>query len=159
MGNSTGNLKEYWDAIENNHGLIGGFIWDWVDQGLLKVDEQGQEYWGYGGDFGDEINDANFCINGLIWPDRTPHPAMFEHKKIIQPVAVTAADLASGQIEITNKQDFSDLSDLKVTWELMVDGNILQQGELPPLEIPAGDSQVVSLPLQEPAFSPGEECF
>ena len=159
MGNSTGNLKEYWDAIENNHGLHGGFIWDWVDQGLLKVDEQGQEYWGYGGDFGDEINDANFCINGLVWPDRTPHPAMFEHKKIIQPVAITAADLASGQIEITNKQDFSDLSGLKVTWELMVDGNILQQGELPPLEIPAGDSQVVSLPLQEPALSPGEECF
>jgi beta-galactosidase len=73
MGNGTGNLKEYWDAIEQNHGLQGGFIWDWVDQGLHRVDEQGREYWAYGGDFGDTINDMDFCINGLIWPDRTPH--------------------------------------------------------------------------------------
>ena len=159
MGNGPGNLKEYWDAIENNHGLIGGFIWDWVDQGLLKVDEQGQEYWGYGGDFGDEVNDANFCINGLIWPDRTPHPAMYEYKKVIQPVAVTAVDLASGQIEITNKHYFADLSSLNVTWEFMADGILLQQGKIPPLALPAGGSRGVSLPLEEPDPGSGEEHF
>ena len=74
MGNSNGNLKEYWDLIRSEERLIGGFIWDWVDQGLLKTSEDGQEYWGYGGDFGDEINDLNFCINGVISPDRTPIP-------------------------------------------------------------------------------------
>jgi beta-galactosidase len=99
MGNSTGNLHEYWQAIETHHGLQGGFIWDWVDQGILIVDENGQEYWAYGGDFGDEINDLNFCINGLIWPDRTPHPAMFEYKKILQPVSITAKNLADLSVQ------------------------------------------------------------
>jgi beta-galactosidase/beta-glucuronidase len=159
MGNSTGNLKEYWEAIENNHGLQGGFIWDWVDQGLVKVDEKGTEYWAYGGDFGDEINDANFCINGLIWPDRTPHPAMYEHKKIIQPVGIQAKDLSAGQIEITNKQYFSDLSGLNVLWELAVDGKIIQQGELSPLELLPGASQVVTLPFNQPELGPGAESF
>jgi beta-galactosidase/beta-glucuronidase len=159
MGNSTGNLKEYWQAVETYHGLQGGFIWDWVDQGLLKVDEQGREYWAYGGDFGDEINDRNFCINGLIWPDRTPHPAMHECKKIFQPVAVKARDLAEGQIEIINKQDFADLSGLVGFWELAVDGKILQQGELPPLDIPPGSSRTITLALQKPALLPGAECF
>ena len=89
-----------------------------ADQGLLKADEKGREYWAYGGDFGDTINDANFCINGLVWPDRTPQPAMFELKKIIQPVSFSAIDLASGQIEIWNKYDFSELDGMVISWEL-----------------------------------------
>ncbi len=159
MGNSTGNLKEYWEAVESYHSLQGGFIWDWVDQGLLKVDERGQEYWAYGGDFGDEINDRNFCINGLIWPDRTPHPAMYECKKVFQPIAVKAKDLAGGQIEITNKQDFADLSDLAGCWELAVDGAVVQQGELPLLDISPGSSRATTLPLEKPTLPPGAECF
>jgi beta-galactosidase/beta-glucuronidase len=159
MGNSTGNLKEYWEAVENHHGLQGGFIWDWIDQGLLKTDDQGREYWAYGGDFGDEINDGNFCLNGLIWPDRTPHPAMYEYKKIIQPVAVKARDLAAGQLEIFNKQNFSDLSSLICSWELAADGEVLQQGELGRLTTPSGASEVVTLPIQTPALFPGAECF
>jgi beta-galactosidase/beta-glucuronidase len=158
MGNSTGNLKEYWNAIENNHGLQGGFIWDWVDQGLLKVDENGQEYWAYGGDFGEKIHDANFCINGLIWPDRTPHPAMFEYKKVIQPVAVNAVDLTAGQIEIVNKQYFTDLSNLNITWEVMTDGKILQQGDLQ-LDIPPMQSQTVTLPLEISTLPSEAEYF
>ena len=82
MGNSVGNLKEYWEAIEGYHGLQGGFIWDWIDQGLTKVDENGVEYWAYGGDFGDTINDRNFCINGLVFPDRTPAPGPDRVQKI-----------------------------------------------------------------------------
>jgi beta-galactosidase len=96
MGNSCGNLKEYWDAIKRYQGLQGGFIWDWVDQGLVKVDEQGREYWAYGGDFGDTINDVNFCINGLIFPDRTPHPALWEYKKLIQPIQIGDVDVLNG---------------------------------------------------------------
>lgn len=76
MGNSNGNIHEYWEAIDSTFGLQGGFIWDWVDQGLLKENSDGRKYWAYGGDFGDTPNDLNFCINGLVWPDRTPHPAL-----------------------------------------------------------------------------------
>ena len=157
MGNSTGNLKEYWDAVETYHGLQGGFIWDWVDQGLLKIDDHGQRYWAYGGDFGDEINDLNFCINGLIWPDRTPHPAMFECKKVFQPVAVKPVDLAAGQVEIVNKRYFTDLSDLHATWELAVDGVIVQQGDLPRLDIPPQTGRIVVIPYRQPDLPPGAE--
>ena len=159
MGNSTGNLKEYWQAIEKHHGLQGGFIWDWVDQGLRKTHQNGKVYWAYGGDFGDDINDANFCINGLVWPDRSPHPAMYEFKKIVQPVAVEAVDLAAGQVKITNKQYFSDMSGLKVSWELMVEGEINQGGDIPPVGIPPQTSQVVTVPFEEPLLPPGAECF
>ena len=73
MGNSNGSLADYWHAIDTTPGLQGGFIWDWVDQGLRCETQEGRTYWAYGGDFGDEPNDTNFCINGLVWPDRTPH--------------------------------------------------------------------------------------
>jgi beta-galactosidase/beta-glucuronidase len=159
MGNSTGNLKEYWAAIETHHGLQGGFIWDWVDQGLLKVDEKGQEYWAYGGDFGDEINDRNFCLNGLIWPDRRPHPAMYEYKKVLQPIVVRAKDLKAGQVEIINKHYFSDLSGFNGSWELTIDGEMMQWGELPPLDIPAGGGEMITLPFREPSLPPGAECL
>jgi beta-galactosidase/beta-glucuronidase len=159
MGNSTGNLKEYWQAIRKYHGLQGGFIWDWVDQGLLKSDDQGNSYWAYGGDFGDTINDANFCINGLIWPDRTPHPAMYEAKKIFQPVAIEAVDLLAGQVEISNEQDFQGMDGLVGRWELAIDGRVVQDGALPPLNIPPGGSQVIALPLQEPHLQRGQESF
>jgi beta-galactosidase/beta-glucuronidase len=159
MGNSTGNLKEYWQAIETYPGLQGGFIWDWMDQGLLKVDDNGQEYWAYGGDFGDEINDLNFCINGLIWPDQTPHPAMYEYKKVLQPVGVKAIDLAAGKLEISNKHDFTDLASLAGSWELAADGELIQQGALPQLKIRPGASQEISLPLHPSQLAPGVECF
>ena len=122
MGNAVGNLKEYWEAFEGYHGLQGGFIWDWIDQGISKVDENGGEYWAYGGDFGDTVNDRNFCINGLVFPDRTPHPAMLEYEKIVQPVAVNAVDLRQGMVEIVNKHDFSSMDGLSINWEVAVDG-------------------------------------
>ncbi|MCB0036971.1 MAG: DUF4981 domain-containing protein, partial [Anaerolineales bacterium] len=159
MGNSTGNLKEYWEAIESHHGLQGGYIWDWVDQGLRKTDENGVDYWAYGGDFGDEINDKNFCINGLIWPDRTPHPAMYECKKIFQPVKLTAVDLAAGQLTITNKYDFSDLNHLVATWEIMADGIIIEQGDLMLPATPAGQTMDLAVPVKLDALPPAAETF
>uniref|UniRef100_A0A2P2KSG9 beta-galactosidase n=1 Tax=Rhizophora mucronata TaxID=61149 RepID=A0A2P2KSG9_RHIMU len=89
MGNSNGNIHEYWEAIDSTFGLQGGFIWDWVDQGLLKESTDGSKNWAYGGDFGDLPNDLNFCLNGLIWPDRTPHPALHEVKYVYQPIKVS----------------------------------------------------------------------
>jgi beta-galactosidase len=159
MGNSVGNLKEYWDAIEGYHGLQGGFIWDWIDQGLTKVDENGVEYWAYGGDFGDTINDRNFCINGLVFPDRTPHPAMVEFKKLIQPVAVRPIDLLDGKVEIINKYNYSNLKFLSSAWEVTVDGEVQQSGLLPALDTLPGKSTVVDLPLTTPVISPGAEAF
>jgi beta-galactosidase len=159
MGNSCGNLKEYWEAIEGYHGLQGGFIWDWIDQGLTKVDENGVEYWAYGGDFGDTINDRNFCINGLVFPDRTPHPSLIEYKKLIQPVAVRAIDLLQGQVEIFNKYDFSTLEGLHITWELAVDGEIQQSGTLSTLRTLPGKATLITIPFTAPEMFPGAEAF
>ncbi len=159
MGNSTGNLKEYWDAIENHHGLQGGFIWDWVDQGIRKTDGKGQPYWAFGGDFGDEINDRNFCINGLIWPDRQPHPAMWEYKKVIQPAGFKAENLQTGRIRVTNKNYFVSLKHLVGAWRIEADGVVLARGKLPRLDVPPQQSKVVALKL--PAVKPpaGAECL
>ena len=90
MGNSTGNLQDYWDVIEKYDILQGGFIWDWVDQGLLETDEDGEDYYAYGGDYGEPgaPSDGNFCCNGLVGPDRTPHPALDEVKKVYQYVEI-----------------------------------------------------------------------
>jgi beta-galactosidase len=159
MGNSNGNLKEYFDAFETYHGLQGGFIWEWIDHGIRKVDEKGREYWAYGGDFGDEPNDSNFVADGLIWPDRTPHPGMYEHKKLAQPLAVRARNLRAGVFEIVSKQDFANLSWLKGSWELTVDGKSVQRGSLAALNTAPGKKLEVTLPLKTPKLTQGQECF
>ena len=128
MGNSNGSLNEYWEAFETYHGLQGGFIWDWVDQGLKKIDKDGNEYWAYGGDFGEEIHDFDFCCNGLISPDRTPHPAMYEFKILAQPVGVEAVSLADLRFRILNKQYFTDMQWLDLMWEIQVEGKTVAGG-------------------------------
>ncbi len=158
MGNSNGNLKEYWDAIKTHRGLQGGFIWDWVDQGLRKTDDQGREYWGFGGDFGETIHDFDFCINGLVWPDRTPHPAMHEFKKLVQPLDFELLDEDDLRVAITNRQDFTDLSWLVGWWELLADGEPVHRGDLPELRLGPGARAEISLSLPaELDLRPGQE--
>jgi len=159
MGNSTGNLKEYWDAVEMYPRFQGGFIWDWMDQGIRQVTEDGEEWFAYGGDFGDEPNDGSFCINGIISPDREPHPGLWEHKKIVEPVRVEPVDLAAGKLRVINKHFFSDLSGLDVSWTLSADGEVLQSGDLPRLDTSAGASVVVTVPFQQPELMPGTEYW
>jgi beta-galactosidase/beta-glucuronidase len=159
MGNSTGNLKEYWETIRSHKRLCGGFIWDWVDQGLERKTEEGKKWWAYGGDFGDEPNDGNFCINGLIWPDRKPHPAMWECKKIFQPVEVEPVDLSAGKFKVMNNYDFTDLSGLDVEWELTADGEILQNGQLPKLNTIPRNSEDITVPYIMPALKSGTEYW
>ena len=159
MGNSNGNLAEYWAAIEQYRGLQGGFIWDWVDQGLVKVDGEGREYWAYGGDFGDEPHDANFCINGMVWPDRTPHPSMYEFKKLVQPIRVKAVNLRKGQIAVSNRDSFVSTAWLEGRWGLSVDGLVVQRGELGSLDLLPGQTRTCALDLQPPVLSAGQECF
>ena len=159
MGNSDGNFQEYWDVIEANHQMHGGFIWDWVDQGIRKKGANGKESWAYGGDFGDQPNDGNFCTNGLVLPDRTPHPTLFEVKKVYQYIKTTPIDLAAGRLRIQNKYLFRDLSAIYAAWELEENGAVIEHGTLPTLTIAAGQSQEVTLPVKEPKFRPGAEYF
>jgi beta-galactosidase/beta-glucuronidase len=159
MGNSTGNLKEYWEAIEKYRRLQGGFVWDWVDQGIRQVTEEGDEWFAYGGDFGDVPNDGNFCINGLLFPDREPQPALWEVKKVLEPVKVEPVDLLAGQVQIVNRYHFSDLSGLDVSWTLSADDQVLQTGRLPRLDTPAGASEMVTIPFDRPALEPGVEYW
>jgi beta-galactosidase len=159
MGNSPGNLKEYWDIFETYPRLQGGFVWDWVDQGFRRVTDQGEEWYAYGGDFGDEPNDGSFCINGLVFPDRAIHPSLWEHKKVVQPVKVEPNDLLTGQLEIVNRYSFSDLSGLDVAWKLSADGRVLQAGRLPRLHTPAGGREAVTVPFVKPELEPGVEYW
>ncbi|MGB2329336.1 MAG: glycoside hydrolase family 2 TIM barrel-domain containing protein [Pseudomonadales bacterium] len=122
MGNSCGNLSEYWEAIENYHGLQGGFIWEWIDHGI-RASADGVPYWAYGGDFGETIHDLNFVCDGLCWPDRTPHSSLLEYKKVIQPITVTR--VRGLTFEVTNKQNFSSLASYRVSWTYLVDGEAL----------------------------------
>ncbi len=158
MGNSTGNLKEYWDAIRAHPRLIGGFIWDWVDQGLAR-ETDGQPWYAYGGDFGDVPNDGPFCINGLIWPDREVHPALWEYKKVLEPVVVDALDLPAGRLRVTNRYHFIDLSGLDIAWRVVVDGEALESGSLPPLAARPGESAEARVPYAKAAVPPGKEAW
>ncbi|MBC8075771.1 MAG: DUF4981 domain-containing protein, partial [Chloroflexales bacterium] len=147
MGNSNGSLSDYWAAFEQHKGLQGGFIWEWLDHGIRQADAQGRPFWAYGGDFGDTPNDVNFVCDGMVWPDRTPHPALFEHKYLIQPVRATLENAASGTVRVTNRQDFRDLSWLRGSWQLTLDGVSVRSGELPALTAAAGDSQLIPLDI------------
>jgi beta-galactosidase/beta-glucuronidase len=130
MGNAVGNLKEYWEAIAAYPRLQGGFIWDWVDQGFARTTEDGRLWFAYGGDFGDEPNDGAFCLNGLVSPMREPKPALWECKKIFQPVLVELLDRARGSIRIHNRYFFSSLDQLRCEWILTVNGAAAQSGRL-----------------------------
>ena len=159
MGNSVGNLKEYWEEIEKYPQLQGGSIWDWVDQGLRKKSEDGREYWAYGGDYGDKPNDGNFCINGLVFPDRKIPPKLWEIKKIYQPIGFQTQDAITGQIKVTNKAFFTNLKKYDAYWTLAEDGNAIQGGKLPPLDIPASEIRFIKIPFTLPSLKPGAEYW
>ncbi|MCJ8011957.1 beta-galactosidase subunit alpha [Paenibacillus sp. KQZ6P-2] len=131
MGNGPGGLTEYNELFRSCSGLQGGFVWEWTDHGLKTVDEQGRSYYAYGGDFGDVPNNSNFCMDGLLFPDRTPSPGLLELKKVIEPVATTALDLKRGELELTNRLDFTGLDALEAVWSIHADGQLLQSGSMP----------------------------
>jgi beta-galactosidase/beta-glucuronidase len=159
MGNSTGNLQEYWQAVEDYPRIQGGFIWDWVDQGIRQLTDAGVEYFAYGGDFGDFPNDGNFCGNGLLGSDRTPHPALWEYKKVLEPVRIHWADSAHPDtVRIENRHHTLDLSGYTFTWEVWeippvaprtgsVTPHRVAQATLPGLTTPPGESVTLRLPL------------
>jgi beta-galactosidase/beta-glucuronidase len=159
MGNSAGNLQEYWDAIYQYRRLLGGFIWEWADHGLIQTSESGEQSYAYGGDFGDYPNAGTFCLDGLLFPDRGLKSSILEYKKVIQPVVVKAMDMAEGSVKITNRYDFISLYHLQPLWSLRKDGETIQQKELPPLELPAGADQVISIPYEHALVQPDGEYW
>ena len=157
MGNSNGSLADYWDAFEKYPGLQGGFIWEWIDHGLKQKTADGRDYWAYGGDFGDKPNDLNFVCDGLLWPDRTPHPGIYEFKHLAQPVK--AIGYKSGVLEVKNKQDFSTPAWIGGEWELKISGKSIAKGKLPALKAAPQTSEKIKLKLPSVEVAPGEEAF
>jgi len=157
MGNSVGNLKDYWDVIEKYRQLQGGFIWDWTDEALRKKTTGGQEFWAYGGDYGDIPNDENFCCNGIVQPDRKPNPSLYEVKKVYQYIKVEPVDLLNGKVRICNKYDFVSLDFVKIFWELSADGEIVQKGNLPRLSAGPQEKVEVTVPFEKPGLKAGAE--
>jgi beta-galactosidase len=159
MGNSNGTLAEYWQAIESTPGLQGGFIWEWWDHGLIQRLPDGRVRWAYGGDYGDQPNDGNFCLDGVVWPDRRPKPALFEHKQIAAPVRVSASAgrLRAGEVEVENRQYFTGLDWLHASWRLLADGDTIAEGtvELPAVE-PLGRGRARLIGWQSPEDDGGE---
>lgn len=153
MGNSNGNFYKFWEAFENPDypTLQGGFIWDWVDQGLRKTTPEGVSYFAYGGDFGDEPNDGNFCINGLIQPDRTPQPALQEIKKVKQFIKTSLEDPGRGVISVNNTYNFLSLDFVDLVWELKRNGNVIQSGVIANLDVAPGQSRNITLPYRLPS--------
>ncbi|MBP6870734.1 MAG: DUF4981 domain-containing protein [Bacteroidales bacterium] len=161
MGNSTGNLQDYWDVIEKYPQLQGGCIWDWVDQGFEKKNENGVAYFAYGGDYGppETPSDSNFCINGLVLPDRTPHPALYEVKKVYQYIDVSAVDPDRGIISVKNNYDFIPLTGFDIHWKLKGDGAVMAFGTLEQPDILPREEKSYSIPLPEIKPEPGVEYF
>jgi len=150
MGNGPGALTDYWEEFYRHRHLQGGFLWEWIDHGLLKHTADGQPYYGYGEDFGDEPSDQNFCIDGLLFPDRTPSPALNEIKKAMEPVRLIPLDLDKGLFQIHNRLDFSSLDHLGLCWSVWRDGKKIKEEmlNLPPVE--AGQTAQVTVPFTVP---------
>ena len=161
MGNSTGNFKDYWDVIRKYDNLQGGYIWDWVDQGFVKTAPNGEKYWAYGGDYGpaDVPSDHNFCINGLVNPDRTPHPGLTEVKKVYQNIWVKPLDAVKGKIAIFNENFFRNACYLRMEWQLTEDGKKIAGGRVDDLNIPPGSCCEYVLPLPAVTPAPGADYF
>lgn len=162
MGNSTGNLADYWDLIESHPQLQGGFIWDWRDQGIEATLPDGGTYWAYGGAFGpeDTPSDGSFALNGLLFTDGSPTPALEEVKKVYEYLDFSGELLHQGQVGITNNYHFRSTGGLTFSWQLFADGEVVREGSVQPDQpIAAGQSGAVALPTGEWHAEPGKEYY
>lgn len=151
MGTGPGSLREYADAISASPRLLGGCVWEWADHGIRRHTEDGTEWFAYGGDFGDKPNDGNFCIDGLVSPDRRPHPGLLEFKKVIEPASVT---VTADTVRITSHCDHRSLDHLALHWQALHGADVIEEGVLDLPHIPARQSAEVPLPPLPPGAAP-----
>ena len=156
MGNGPGDLNDYWKLFYAHSNIAGGFVWEWTDHGILSKTKDGIEYYAYGGDLGDEPNDGNFCIDGLVYPDRRVHTGLLELKNVLSPVRAEAEDIKNGVIVIKNMRDFISLDDLYISWRIEKDGVMIKEGSIDCDDIPARSSKTVRLPYDVKEFDPGK---
>lgn len=157
MGNSNGFFKEYWDMFESHQRMIGGYIWDWTDQGLVKYTAEGKPYYAYGGDFGDKPNDKDFCQNGITFPDRTLKPAMAEIKKVQQYVKFDGFDPEQRTLSIRNAYTFLNLDEFNLLWSITEDGTVVQKGEMHLPSIEPGSKKDIVLGFAKPQINAGKK--
>ncbi|MBB3699910.1 DUF4981 domain-containing protein [Flammeovirga yaeyamensis] len=149
MGNSMGGLGEYWDYIRKTPNTIGGFIWDFRDQGLVTKNDKGESYYAYGGDFGDVPNNQNFCMNGVFASDLTPHPHAYEMKHVFQPFEIQWEDKENGVVKIKNRFHDSSFSNYQFVVELLENGVAIQTTELDKIDVMAGEESTFTLPIKK----------
>lgn len=160
MGNSLGSLGDYWDFFRSDDQLQGGFIWDFVDQGLWTTDPKtGDRYIGYGGDFGDKPNDGNFCANGIISADGTLQPEIKEVERVQQNLLFEAYDLAAGKVSVENENIAVSASEYTFTWNITENGSVVQSGTLDTQSILPGKTAVVTIPYTYPENKDGCEYY
>ena len=147
MGNAPGNLKEYWDLIENSKRIIGGCIWDWVDQGIIKYGEDSTKYY-FGGDFGDKPNDRDFCLNGLVPPDRRVTAKLLEVKKVYQYIKIKPSDISEKKITVENRYAFLRLDQFDLKWELIKDGIGIESGSVGLPAVVPGEDTGITIPFK-----------
>lgn len=159
MGNGQGNFQEYWDLIRSKPHMQGGFIWDWVDQGILTKTNDNRPYYAYGGDLGGYYrqNDDNGCADGLIGPDRVPHPGLYEVKKVYQDIRFSAAQPATGRVTVLNGFAFRNLDAYNFRYELLRNGAVSKSGTFAVSKLEAGKQKEVALPLPALKAEPGAE--
>ena len=161
MGNGPGNLKEYQDIFYAHDKMQGGFIWEWFDHGIESYTKNGEKYYRYGGDFGDDPSNKDFCIDGMLMPDRTPSPGLYEYKKVIEPITTTAIDLDKGMIRLLSRYDFADLNQFRLVYQVMEDDVMLQSGSMDLPSVPARTSRDIQIPYkpQKIHAKPGAEYY
>lgn len=161
MGNGPGNLKEYQDLFYAHDKLQGGFIWEWFDHGIETYTEDGEKYYRYGGDFGDDPSNKDFCIDGMLMPDRTPSPGLYEYKKVVEPITTTEVDLENGVVRLLSHYDFADLNQFRMVYNIMEDDVMIFSGSMDLPSIPARTSKDITIPydLKSIQAVPGAEYY
>lgn len=145
MGVGPGDVKDYWEIIRRHPRLMGACVWEWCDHGIEIVTEEGKKGYAYGGDFGETPHDGNFCVDGLVYPDRKPHTGLLELKQVLAPIQIEAVDIKKGMISIHNTQDFMDLSEYEIDWKIESQGRLLKEGTLTGLNILPHDKENIRI--------------
>ena len=152
MGNGPGDFEDYFQMIQDNDKMCGGFVWEWCDHAIAHgTAENGKTIYAYGGDHGEEIHDGNFCMDGLVYPDRTVHTGLLEYKNVYRPARVISYNKESGELVLHNYMDFDDLKDyVKISYELTQDGLVISKGKLPEVSAAPHSEGKINLKINVP---------